>query len=290
MLPLLSTTGEPTPVPDSVSHRVNAERLMLLGWSRAILLQLAHPLVAAGVADHSSFRGGPFAAATRLRQTVRAMLSLTFGGEKDRTATLERIRAIHRRVHGRLPMAAGIFPASTPYSAEDPALLLWVHVTLLESIPLVYERLVAPLTETERDAYCREAAAVVIDLGARSDEVPRRWSDVKRYLDRVYSSGAITVSAQARELAVAVLSPPFAPLIAPVAGINRLVTAGLLPEAVRDQYGFAWSHAHERRLARAFAAVRACRRLLPRHVAWWPEARARGVGRDERVSPEHRAS
>ena len=150
--------------------------------------------------------------------------------------------------------------------------MLWVHVTLLDSIPLVYERLVAPLTDGERDAYCREAAAVAVDLGARSDEVPLRWCEVRRYLDRVYTSGAIAVGAQARELTVAVLSPPFAALIPPVAGINRLVTAGLLPEVVRDQYGFEWSHAHERRLARAFAAVRACRRLLPRRVALWPEA------------------
>src|SRR5687768_9666876 len=105
-----------------ISRRVNAERLVLLGWSRAILLQLAHPLVAAGVAEHSSFRAGSVAAAKRLHMTVRAMLALTFGTGRGRAAARDGILAIHRRVHGVLPAATGRFPAGTPYSAEDPDL------------------------------------------------------------------------------------------------------------------------------------------------------------------------
>src|SRR5262245_48593576 len=258
--------------PAAVSRRINAERLMLLGWSRAILLQLAHPLVAAGVDDHSSFRAGRLAAASRLHHTVRAMLSLTFGDADRRATALEQIRAIHRRVNGSLAVAVGNFPAGTPYSAEDPALLLWVHVTLLDSIPLVYERLVAPITATERDAYCEEAAGSAIVLGARSQEVPRTWAQVRRQMERTCASGSIAVSEQARSLADAVLSPPFAALIAPLASINRLVTIGLLPATVRQQYGFQWSDRQERRLQQVFAAIRSGRRLLPRRVALWPEA------------------
>jgi len=256
-----------------ISQRVNAERLVVLGWSRAILLQLAHPLVAAGVAEHSSFRGGGAAAVNRLHHTIRAMLALTFGDAAARQAALEGIRAIHRRVHGRLPEAAGIFPAGTPYSAEDPALVLWVHATLLESIPLVYDQVVRPLTPEERDAYCAEAAEIAIDLGARPDEVPRTWAATTACLARSYASGEIAVSAQAHELAAAVLAPPFAPLVWPLARINRLVTAGLLPPPLRAQYGLAWDERHEARLARTWPRLRAVRRALPRRVAWWPEAR-----------------
>src|SRR5918994_3653424 len=99
-----------------VSRRVNAERIVVLSWSRAILLQLAHPLVAAGVAEHSSFRHGRLTAARRLHQTIRAMLALTFGDDGARTHALEGIRGIHRRVHGRLHAAVGFFPAGAPYS------------------------------------------------------------------------------------------------------------------------------------------------------------------------------
>ena len=258
---------------DLISRRINGERFMLLGWSRAILLQLAHPLVAAGVAEHGDFRDGSLKAAARLHHTVRAMLSLTFGDEAASTAALARIREIHRRVHGQLSAAAGIFPAGTAYSAEDPELVLWVHVTLIESVLLTYDRIVEPLTPGERDAYCAEAAGVAIELGARPAEVPRTWSALTRSLERTYESGAIAVSEPARELAEAVLAPPFALFVAPLAAMNRLVTAGLLPEPIRAQYGFGWSAARERRLERTWSVLRRCRRMLPRPLALWPEAR-----------------
>jgi uncharacterized protein (DUF2236 family) len=246
---------------------------MLLGWSRAILLQLAHPLVAAGVADHSSFRDGGLAAARRLHLTVKAMLGLTFGDRSGRAAALDGILAIHRRVHGHIPAAAGRFAAGTPYSAEDPDLVLWVHATLLDSIPPIYDRLVRPVTASERDAYCAEAAAVAVDLGARAHEVPRTWNDLRAYLDRMYASGSIAVSAQARELASAVLEPPFAPFVAPVAWANRLVTVGLLPGRIRAEYGFVWTDAQQRALARLTSTLRLLRRMTPAAIALWPESK-----------------
>jgi uncharacterized protein (DUF2236 family) len=246
---------------------------VVVGWSRAILLQLAHPLVAAGVAEHSSFGSGGFTAVARLHHTIRAMLALVFGDAAARLAALEGIRAIHRRVHGHLPSAAGPFPAGTPYTAEDPDLVLWVHATLLESIPMVYELMVRPLTNRERDVYCDEAAATAIDLGARPDEVPRTWNATLTYLERMHGSGAIVVSAQARALASRVLSPPFATLVAPGVWVNRLVTAGLLPAPLRQQYGLPWTARHERSLRVVSRTIRATRRAMPRWAALWPEAR-----------------
>ncbi len=259
-----------------IAARVNAERLVLLGWSRAILLQLAHPLVAAGVAEHSSYREGRLSAAVRLHHTVRAMLSLTFGTTEARDATLARINAIHRRVNGTLRDAAGPFPAGTPYSAEDPALLRWVHATLLESVPLVYELLVEPMPERDRDAYCREAAPVARALGV-AEGVPGSWRELRAYMDGMHASGCVTVSREARALARAVLKPPFAPLVAPAARVNRLFTAGLLPPHLRAQYGLAWGERDERALGRWVQALRAARRAAPRALALWPEARRAGV-------------
>ena len=257
-----------------VAARVNAERVVLLGWSRAILLQLAHPLVAAGVADHSSFRAGPLTTALRLHHTVRAMLSLTFGSRDARDATLARINAIHRRVNGTLREAVGVFPAGTRYSAEDPALLLWVHATLLESIPLVYELVVSPLTAAEKDEYCREAAPVVRALGARED-VPESWTAAREYLSATYGSGSIAVGADARSLAASVLSPPFSWAMTPAARVNRLFAVGLLPAWIREQYGFSWSPADQRSLDRWTRWIRSGRRALPALAALWPEARRR---------------
>ncbi len=255
-----------------IAARVNAERLVLLGWSRAILLQLAHPLVAAGVAEHSSFRSGRLTAALRLHQTVRAMLSLTFGRADVREATLARINAIHRRVNGTLPQAAGSFAAGTPYSAEDPGLLLWVHATLLDSIPLAYERLIAPLSDAERDQYCVEARSTVRALGVSAGE-PTSWAAMRRYVDAMYASGDIAVSKQARGHSQAVLAPPFAWSVGPAAHVNRLFTVGLLPTFLRDQYGFGWSAADERALERWTRFLRRTRPWLPAPVALWREGR-----------------
>jgi uncharacterized protein (DUF2236 family) len=93
-----------------VAQRLNAERLVLLGWTRAILLQLAHPLIAAGVYDHSSFRATPLAAAVTLHATIRAMLALSFGTDAEREHALHGIRTIHTRVNGHLPKRSAPFP------------------------------------------------------------------------------------------------------------------------------------------------------------------------------------
>jgi uncharacterized protein (DUF2236 family) len=273
----------------SIAWRINAERLVLGGWSRAILLQLAHPLVAAGVAEHGTFRDGLLAPVTRLHHTVRAMLSLVFGDNAARERTLATIRAIHRRVHGRLRQATGKFAAGTPYSAEDPALVLWVHATLLESILFVYERLVSPLSAAERDAYCEETAAIALALGARDADIPRTWEALGGYMLATLNSGTIAVGVEAHQLAEAVLAPPIGRVAWPATRVNRLVTIGLLPAAVREQYGFTWSAGDERRLARVLRVVQHVRRSVPARLALWPEARRHG-GRlgDASVPPMNR--
>ncbi|MBA2354116.1 MAG: oxygenase MpaB family protein [Luteitalea sp.] len=256
----------------TVAERINAERIVLAGWSRAILLQLAHPLVAAGVSDHSSFRGGLLSASIRLHHTVGAMRRLTFGTGAQAQSALDGIIAIHRRVHGTLPAAAGPFPAGTRYSAEDPALVLWVHATLLESLPLVYDALVAPLSRDDRDTWCRESAPVAHALGA-GDDVPVTWRALQDYLDRMHTSGQIVVSDTARAVAAEVLSPRLAGLVAPARAINRLVTSGLLPPDIRAQYGFAWTARDDRRLHRTLRWLRRIRQVTPDLLAHWPDAR-----------------
>lgn len=257
----------------SITWRVNAERIVLLGWARAILLQLAHPLVAAGVFEHSGFRGTPYAAASRLYHTVHAMLSLTFGDEAVRQRTIDGIRAIHRRVNGVLAETTGPYPAGTRYSAEDPALVLWVHATLVESVLMVYEQLVSPLTEAERDEYCAEAFPIAVALAARPEDVPKTWADLRGYLERAYASNTIAVGTEGRELARAVLSPSGGWLVWPATWINRTLTVGLLPSQVREQYGMAWTPKQDRTVARLVAFLRNTRRLMPDVIALWPDAR-----------------
>ena len=203
------------------------------------------------------------------------MLALTFGTDEERERALGGIRQIHQRVHGQLRSATGRFAAGTPYSAEDPDLVLWVHATLLESVPLAYERLVGPLTIAERDAYCAEAAPIAVALLARSHEVPRTWAETRAYLDRMYASGDLVVSDEARALARAVLSPAAAGWIAaPATWTNRIVTLGLLPPsdppAIRLRLDARESADVQRARPRACARSR---RVMPDALALWPESR-----------------
>lgn len=258
---------------DPIARRINAERVLILSWPRAILLQLAHPLVAAGVLSHSSFRRGPVTAARRLHETIHSMLRLTFGSRAEYDRTIETIRTIHTRVHGTLSDAVGIFPAGTQYSAEDPALLLWVHATLTESVLDLYGRIVAPLSTPERDDYCGEAAGVAVDLGARPGDVPHTWQALTGYLRATYDSGHIVVGPDAREVARAVLAPPLSWSIWPLARLNRTVTLGLLPAGIRDQYGHAWTSRDEGRFEKQIGRLSAWRGRTPAAIALWADAR-----------------
>jgi uncharacterized protein (DUF2236 family) len=256
-----------------VSQRVNAERVMLLAWPRAILLQIAHPLVAAGVAEHSSFADGGFTAVHRLWQTVQAMLALTFGDKDEQADAIDGIMAIHYRVRGTLRETVGPFPAGTPYSAEQPELVLWVHVTLLDSMLLAHDALLAPLSPEERDAYCAESAWVAVALGARIEDVPTTWAAAQAYVQRMLASGVLAVGTDGRTVGKAVLSPPLGPLAAPLTAVVAFVTRAWLPDSIRREYGLAWNERDSRRLPRVLKALRAVRRVLPDRAAQWSQSR-----------------
>lgn len=268
---------EPTPSPaidrQSLAWRVNAERLVLLGWGRAILLQLAHPLVAAGVAEHSSFQQSRYASLRRLHDTVQAALALTFGTPEQAQRSAAGINRIHDRVHGRLPHAVGHFPAGTPYSAHDRELLTWVELTLLDSLPLAYELFVAPLSREEKDAWVLEARGAVYRLGLRPEDLPDSFDALQHALAARLASGDIVVGDTARRLARTVLHPPLGWLVWPWARLNRLATIGRLPPMVRDGYGLRWTPADERALLRGARWCRALARRTPRVIRHWRAAR-----------------
>jgi uncharacterized protein (DUF2236 family) len=249
--------------PGSVSWTVNREVLVVAGWGRAILLQLAHPLVGQGVAEHSSFRGGLRSGVSRLSSTVGAMLALSFGTDEEAINAAAAINTIHDRVSG------------PRYSAHDPELLRWVHATLLDSMPAIYERLVGPLVTDERDRYCAEAAIMEPLLGIPEGLLPRTLTQLNAYMRQMLDSGRIVVTDRSRTLARAILFPPGWRLLWPVFRPLQLLTIGLLPTVVREDYGFAWTSRDARALARWTWALRLLHRVMPRFVREWPAARRR---------------
>ena len=259
----LRAAGVTKPGPGSITWTISREMIVLVGWGRAILLQLAHPAIAAGLRDHSSFRAGVRSRVRRMRSTVGAMLSITFGDTEEMIAAAARINTIHDRVRG------------TDYSAHDPELQRWVHATLLDSVPCVYERLVGPLSSAQRDQYCLEAALMEPLLGIPAGSLPRDRSELDTYIRNVSTSGILDVTDTSRALARAVLYPPGWCVAWPVFRALQLLTIGSLPPAIRAAYGFAWRERDARALARWTRVLRILIRVLPPAVRQWPAARRR---------------
>jgi uncharacterized protein (DUF2236 family) len=259
----------------SVSWKINREVIVIAGWGRAILLQLAHPLIGAGVADHSSFRGNLVTGFKRLASTVGAMLSLTFGTDDEAISTAARINCIHDRVSGQLSEPAGTLEAGERYSAHDPELARWVHATLLDSIPLVYEQLVGALTTDERDRYCAEAVVIEPLFGIPVGLLPRDSAGLDAYVQEMLASRRLVVSPRSRAIARAILFPPGWRLMWPVFRVVQLITIGLLPPAIRDEYGFTWQARDARALGRWTTALRLLQHVTPRVIREWPASRRR---------------
>lgn len=252
-----------------VTDRINGERLVVLGWPRAILMQLAHPLIAAGVCRHSSVRDNAAAPIYRLHATVSAMLGIAFGTDDERRAVIAHIKQIHTRVNGHLAEGVGPFARGTYYSAEDPLLVLWVHATLVDTSLFFYERLVGELSDAERDEYCRMSAPVAIELGARESEVPTNWRHMHEYVGSMLASPTLTVGPDARLVADALMHAKALRVAWPLSSFVTRLTIGSLPPGLRAQYGFLWSEGQEAALPSRMARMKRLRRSVPNVLARW---------------------
>jgi uncharacterized protein (DUF2236 family) len=246
--------------PGSVARRLNAQTVLLLGGGRALLLQLAHPLVAAGVADHSDFLRDPIG---RLLNTLDLTLTVAFGDEAQRARAVARVTETHRRVTGER--------AGVAYRALDPELLLWVHATLVDSAIATYERFVGPTGPTARARYHDEMGRQAVAFGVPERVLPPSYPAFRRYVERTTES--LDVGAEGRRLGQAVLHPPAPAVLRPLAPALRLVTTGLLPDRIRDGYRLAWDPGRDRRFELVSSAIRAALPLLPDVARRWPHAR-----------------
>ena len=267
------TTREGPLASDSTVWKLHREVVLLAGWGRAILLQIAHPLIAQGVADHSGFAAERWARVGRLKRTVWAMLALTFGTPEESADAAAGINRIHDRVHGHLSQRAGAFATGSSYSAHDPDLLAWVHVTLVDTFLLTYERFVGPLTPAERDRYCLGACHAAPLLGIPPDALPHSAAALAAYMERMLASGEITVTDTARRLAEEIVSSPLPWPARPLLALARLPTVGLLPKPIRKAYGFEWTRGQQRALRMLAAGVRHGIVAVPPILRWWPAAR-----------------
>lgn len=275
---LMPSTSRPFPIidtdpdpglfgPGSVTWRVMAEPRLMFGAGRALLMQAAHPLVAEGAIEHSTYASDPFG---RFERTVEWVTVVCFGTTREARRASHEVNRLHSRVEGRLSgdHATAALAAGTPYSGRDPELLRWVHATFVDTMLVTHDAFVGGLSEDERDTFVREWHAVAALMG-----VPRRslWdsrAELRDYVaTAVLRAGAAQPGDGSRLVAQTVLHPPVSSAaLRPGWALVTFATVGLLPGRVRRAYGIAWTPAHAAAHRALSLSLRSGSITLPRRL------------------------
>ncbi|NVI89245.1 DUF2236 domain-containing protein [Actinomadura sp. BRA 177] len=252
----------PIPTPERLTERLAdrdvlrtlaAEPLVGLAAGRALLMQLAHPGVAAGVAEHSDFADRPLA---RLFGTLDFLLVTTFGTPEQVARIAAKVRGIHGTVVG------------DGYSGNDPGLQMWVNATLIDSALYIHETLMRP-RDTDPEEYYRQARIVAEVLGCPLEAQPPDLAAFRAYMAETLA--ALEVTDAGREVANAVLWPRKLRILFPGLVVFRLVTAALLPEHLRDAYGLKWTPGRRRAAGLLLWSASAGHRVTPRFLRRPPQ-------------------
>jgi uncharacterized protein (DUF2236 family) len=263
--------------PRSVTWQIDRESAIFLGAGRALLLQLAHPWVAAAIAQHSDTFANPV---RRFHRTFSAMFSMVFGTLDQSISTARRLHRRHTAIKGRLRFPAGPFPAGSPYCANAISALRWVHATLIETALVAYELMLPPLTPQRREQYYRESRLFAALFGIPNEALPDDWIAFSAYTQAMAHSDQLVVTDQTRTMARRLIAG--ADLWLPVPASYQDITAALLPLPIREAFGFPRSAARQQDVRRLIAHICRFYSLLPtrlRYVGPYQEAEQRLAGK-----------
>ena len=279
--------------PGSLTWRLDREAFLLLGAGpRALLLQVAHPSIAAGVDEHSTFREDPWG---RLAGTLRSYLRIVYGTTAEARAEVGRLNRLHRAIRGE-------HRAVGPYDARDPELRLWVHATLVDSTLAAADAWLGPLGASARAQVYSESLPVGRAFGIPPDLLPPDVGAFDRYVAAMLDpTGPVRPGPLARELAEVILHPPPGPAIrtlidaapgvvppavrraigdaggvVPAGAVAWLLwpSIGLLPAGLRSAYGLRWGPVERAVAAWLVGTWRGWNAILPDGFRTMPQARA----------------
>jgi uncharacterized protein (DUF2236 family) len=263
--------------PNSVAWRVNREAAIFLGAGRALLLQLAHPWVAAAIAEHSRTLADPIG---RFHRTFNIAFTMVFGTASQAIAAARQLHHRHAGVCGTLTEGAGVFAAGSEYKANDVEALRWVQATLTDTALVAYEIVNPSLSTEDRERYYAESRLSAALFGIPQNALPRIWAEFAAYVDEMFTSDILVVSRAARRTAAELFGGVATRRRIPV--WYRALTARLLPPRLRDEFELPYGPSEKRSAERALGALRRFYPWVParlRYVAPYHEALARLSGR-----------
>jgi uncharacterized protein (DUF2236 family) len=294
ILPPPSDWPSLAPHPGTITWRRAGDARVLIAAGYALLLQVAHPTVGAGVSEHSQFQRDPWG---RLLRTLDYTYTMGFGGPRAAGEMGRRIRAFHTQIKGTTP-------DGRRYHALEPGAYAWVHATLAEAIVLAHERFGRRFTSAQREQFWGEWRALGSLLGIRARDLPAGWGAFQAYVEEIVEQQLLRTSA-VEEVLSALARPAPPPLPAPLraarlraplraawnlaprpqAGhLMTLATVGLAAPTLRRRLGLRWTRANELELGVLAGALRAATPLMPAalrntgpgYLRWRSEALARG--------------
>ncbi len=233
---------------DSLIRRVSRENAILLGGPAAAILQVAHPVIGAGVARHSRFREDTLG---RLHRTLAAVYTVAFGTREEADRLREHVAAVHRPVRGSAPVA---------YDAADPEAQMWVLATLIAVGTEVYEALIEPLTDAERESHYRDMRVFGEYFGLPRNYGPGDRTEFDRYYDKMLADERLGSLDESAEVARAIVAPGKPIWLAAAGWPTRQMVVETIPSPVCERLGFR-STAGGRVSVRA--AVVGLRRAIP---------------------------
>ncbi len=264
LLPSEDEYPELAPGPGSITWRKASDIRLSAGSGYALLLQVSHPTVGAGVADFSKYQSDPWG---RLVRTLDYVHGTIYGGPELAGEIGRRVRAMHHRFRG-------VREDGKRYSALEPDAYAWVHATLAVSIVDGHRLFGSPFTAAEEDEFWAQWRRVGRLVGVRYRDLPERWRDVRPYFDDTVEH--VLENTRAVQDLLRALARPAPPpgmpaaawrLVAPpLAGQGLLIATGMLPPVLRERFGLRWTRAHEAAFRALGAASRASGPLLPHQL------------------------
>jgi uncharacterized protein (DUF2236 family) len=265
--------------PASLTWRIDREAVIFLGAGRALLLQLAHPWVAAAIAEHSRTFADPIG---RFHRTFDVVFTMVFGSLDQALGAAQHLHRRHAMIAGLLPETIGPFEKGSPYRANEVSALRWVHATLVETALMAHNLILPALTVDECERHWIESRLFGALFGIAPTDLPADWASFVAYNEAMAQSDILSVSTAARDVAEQIFSGGRTWLRPP--SWYRALSVQMLPERLRVGFGFPFDE-HERRVAeRALEWIRRAYPTLPtrlRTVGPYQEAQARLQGKPQ---------
>lgn len=272
------------PAPGSVVWRCAGDARLLVTAGYALLLQVSHPTVGAGVSEHSDFKADPWG---RLLRTLDYTYAMVYGGPELAAEIGARVRDMHKGIRG-------VRPDGERYHALEPEAYAWVHATLADAIILGHRTFGLRMRPDEIESFWRDWRRNGRLVGVRERDLPEDWASFRTYFDRMVAE-RLEHNDAVRDVIATLAQPAAPPLPAlpeplwriarfPAARATSLATVGLLPATLRERFGVGFTRTQARELRLLAAAARAATPLLPRslrntgpaYLRWRRQALARG--------------